>query len=457
MAIALIAAPTSPDGAYRKGAGVFTYKNELSVTGTANSSGNLQLTVTGIGALVAAGDYLYYSVLATADNVESPVVEVLAEGINTVTLDTPYSASYSGGVVRLMKEEEFKVLTGYATTAAQPRRTSQTLTVYPDPTGIYRVGVLPAVKTRFNFGEPDTATDSDYHHQVSAVAYPTAISAPSDILLLKQNATSGPVLPICYSNFRGLISAVESSIYKVYLESPKQESLVANAAVKIVRYFVGQTIDILLDSPQASTDMTVTPGLPTGVSWITSGINYTGIRIAATATTAANGTLTLTNTSTSDDWQVNIQLYNCQEVREQCTDKELTLVWWNAGGGWSVYSFELIRTRSIDGNAATVVKNAEGVRSSVDFENLTDAIELKAYPESESILDILNSLYYSTQVYIANFTGSGTSRAIDLDAFDPAFVEGGGFKLKSQAPYKALDNQFSITIYKGEEVRPVVQ
>ena len=198
MAIALIAAPTSPDGAYRKGAGVFTYKNELSVTGTADSSGNLQLTVTGIGALVAAGDYLYYSVLATADNVESPIVEVLADATNTVTLDTPYSASYSGGVVRLMKEEEFKVLTGYATTAAQPRRTSQTLTVYPDPTGIYRVGVLPAVKTRFNFGEPDTATDSDYHHQVSAVAYPTAISAPSDILLLKQNVTSGPVLPICY-------------------------------------------------------------------------------------------------------------------------------------------------------------------------------------------------------------------------------------------------------------------
>jgi hypothetical protein len=104
-----------------------------------------------------------------------------------------------------------------------------------------------------------------------------------------------------------------------------------------------------------------------------------------------------------------------------------------------------------------VVKNAEGVRSSVDFENLTEAIELKAYPESEGILDILNSLYYSTQVYIANFTGSGTSRAIDLDAFEPAFVEGGGFKLKSQAPFTALDNQFSITIYKGEEVRPVVQ
>ena len=55
------------------------------------------------------------------------------------------------------------------------------------------------------------------------------------------------------------------------------------------------------------------------------------------------------------------------------------------------------------------------------------------------------------------FTGSGTSRAIDLDAFEPAFVEGGGFKLKSQAPFTALDNQFSITIYKGEEVRPVVQ
>ena len=64
MAIALIASPTSPDGAYRKGAGVFNYKNELSVTGTADSSGDLQLTITGIGALVEVGDYLYYDQLA---------------------------------------------------------------------------------------------------------------------------------------------------------------------------------------------------------------------------------------------------------------------------------------------------------------------------------------------------------------------------------------------------------
>jgi hypothetical protein len=455
MAIALISSPTSPDGAYRKGAGVFNYKNELSVTGTANSSGDLQLTVTGIGALVEVGDYLYYDQLANADNVDTPVVEVKAEATNTVTLDTPYSASYSGGVVRLMKAEEFKVLTGYTSTAAQPRRTSQVLNVYPDAEGIYSVGVLPAVKTRFNFGEPDTSTDSDYHHQVSAVAYPTAISAPSDIVLLKQNVTSGPVLPICYSNFRGLISAVESSIYKVYIESPKQESLVEGAVVKIVRYFVGQTIDILLDTPQAGPDMIATPGLPTGVSWITSGINYIGIRIAATATTAANGTLTLNNTSSGDSWQVNIQLYNCQEVREQCTEKELTLVWWNPGGGWSVYSFELLRTLSIDGNDATVVKDSAGVRSAVDFDNLVEAVELRAYPEGEAVRDILNTLNYSSQVYIASFTGSGTSRAIDT--FTPCFVGGGGFGLKSQAPYKALDNQFSITIYKGEEVRAVVQ
>ena len=460
MAIALIAAPTSPDGAYRKDAGVFTYKNELSVTGTANSSGDLQLTVTGIGALVSVGDYIYYSELVGADDVDTPVVEITAEATNTVTLDTPYDAGYSGGNVRLMSAEEFKVLTGYTGTA-QPRRTSQTLNVYPDPDGIYRVGVLPAVRTRFDFGFPDITTDSDYHHQVSAVAYPTAISAPSDIILHKQNVTSGPVLPIAYTNFRGLISEIDTKssayIYKIYQESDKETTLVANASTVIVRYFEGQTIDILLDSPQNSADMIASPGLPTGVSWIAGVGTYEGIRIAASATNAINGILTLSNTVSGDDWVVNIQLYECQEVRTQCEDKELTLLWWHPGGGWSVYSFELQRVRSVDGNNATIVKDSEGSREGVDYEDVIEAIDLSARPEGETILDILNTLNYSTQIFICNFTGSGRARAIDLNDFERVYVEGGGFEQKKKAPFKAVENQFQITVYKSDEIRPIVQ
>lgn len=120
-----------------------------------------------------------------------------------------------------------------------------------------------------------------------------------------------------------------------------------------------------------------------------------------------------------------------------------------------MYSFELLRTRSVDGNDATIVKNAEGVRSAVDFEELVEAIELRAYPEGETILDVLNTLNYATQVFIVGFTGSGTSRAVDT--YTPCYVGGGSFNIKSEAPYKALDNQFAITVYKGEELRPIVQ
>lgn len=454
MAIALISSPSSPAAAYDREKGIFTYKDELTVTSVADSSGSLQLNITGIGALVSVGDYIWFDQLEGADNVDSPVVEITAEAANSVVVDTPYVA-YGSGLARLMAAQEFKILTGYSSTAAQPRRTAQTLSIKADPDGIYRVDVKQYARARFNFGEPRVSTDSDYDHQVSCVGYPTAISAPSDIVLLKQNTGTSPHLPLCYTNFRGLISVVSSSAYRIYQESPKQESLVANAVSKTVRYFEGQTIDILLDTPQASVDMTATPGLPTGVSWIVSGVNYTGIRIAATATSAINGALTLNNTSSGDAWQVNIQLYECAGVRTQCEGKEVTLMWWHPQGGWQVYSFELVKTYSIDGNDAVLAKDSEGVRSAVAYEDVVEVIQLISRPESEAVIDSLNTINYSTQVFICGFTGSGTSRAIDLTAFERVYTEGGGFEQKRVHPYSA--RQFEIAVYKSAEVQPLNQ
>lgn len=463
MALSLILSPASPNAAYLEGAAEFAYKDERSVTGTANNGGFLQLTVTGIGADVSVGDYVWYSELDGADDLDSPIGKITAEATNTITLDVAYDASYSGGNIRLMAVETFAVKTGYASTTAQPKRTSQTLSVRANPDGIYRVSCLPSVKTRFNWDEPRITLNSDYDHQVQAVAYPTSISEPSNIVLLKQRTGTSPqVPPISYSNFRGLISSVVSSVYKIYQESDKETTLLDGGST-VLRYILGNTVNIPFATSIADADTTVSPALPSGLSYTTTdaGQTLTGLQIASNADASTiNGTYVVTFDNGVDpviEYTVTLVCVDGTAGRTQCESKELTLVWWHPDGGWWQYSFELGRTFEITGNEATIVKNADAERIGVNYEEIVEGITLRAQPESEEILDALNTLGYSNQIFIASFTGSGGSRAIDLTNFERVFVEGGGYTQKNVNPYKAVQNDFQITVYKSAEVVAINQ
>ena len=460
MALSLIMSPASPAPAYQVGTGEFTYKDERTVTGTANSAGFLQLTITGIGADVAVGDYVWYSELQDVDDRDTAVALITAEGTNTITLDAAYDAGYSGGNIRLMNAETFVIKTGYSGVSSQPKRTSQTLTVRADLDGVYRVSCQTAVKTRFNWEEPNF-TDF-YHNQVQCVGYPTSISEPSNIVLLKQRAGITQQPPISYSNFRGIITEFDSGQYKVYSESNKAYTLLDGAADITLRYILGNSIDVMFETSITDSDTTTTPALPSGLSFITenSGQTLTGIRIAANAVAATiNGSYEIQEDSgggSTVTYRVTFATVDGLAGRTECESKSVVLVWWSPDGGWQQYSFEMLKTYFIDGNTGTIVKGNDG-RSAIQYEDIIEGIELKAELENESVLDVLNTLHYSTQIFIASITGSGGTRGIDTSSFTRVFTEGGGFELKKVQPYKANMNDFALTVYKSAEVISVGQ
>ena len=106
---------------------------------------------------------------------------------------------------------------------------------------------------------------------------------------------------------------------------------------------------------------------------------------------------------------------------------------------------------------ATIVKDDENSRFAVGYEDIYQAVTVYAEPEGEAILDALNTLNYSPQIYIGALTGSAGATTIDLTTLQRAYVTGGGFREKSARPYQAMDNLFSITLVKSNEIKAINQ
>lgn len=453
MALTLVSSPNSPAPAY---AGlVWQYKDELTVSSVSDSSGNLQLNITGVGAIVQAGEYLWVGALVTADGVNSPVVEVLSTSTNSCVVNTPYAA-YASGVARRMVSAQFVVKTGYASTTAQPKRTAQTLQLRPGPDGIYQFNALDAVRSRFDFDELALSTTSDYHHNVNHVVYPSSISQPTNKVALKQNAGTTPVTPIAYP-WQSLISTVESSIYKTRLESDKTPAaLIEDAPPTTLRYFTKQTIDVMFTTPIADADTITTPSLPAGLQFITSnsGQTLTGIRMLSTAVAATiNGTYAVVFDNGVDPTITYNVTFACAEALtyKPVTCKDFVLIWWHPEGGWQQYAFTLRHAYEVDGNNVQVVKFENLSRLAVSFEDIFQAVSLIAEPESEDILNRLNTIKYCRSIWLAAFNGE----EVDVANCRRVFVEGGGFDLKTTNPFKAVSNQFELTVFFSEPIKGV--
>ena len=464
MAIALIAVPTTPIALYTQGAGIFEFKDEYAVNTVSDSTDDLQLDIGGIGAVVAVGEYVYYSPLETADNVESAVVLVTAIDTNAIVLATPYVAYGGSGVMRRMIPREFTIRTGLAANAAQPVRSTQTLKVRPDKTGIYSINSTRAGRTRLNFGAMAVTPASDYHHQVSLSVYANEIgyNAAHVIILIKASVTGDPAL-INYTDLRSLMSSFVTDKFIVKIEENKSSTvtLVEGATRTEVR-LTGKEYNYVFDiGLQSIEDLTWNSGsagvIPiTGVTYRETGINTDGFTVPATITADdLNGTYSIRNTSTGDQWIVVFTMVQSLESRETCTN-DIVLVWWLPNGKWYTYAFNKNQVHFVDGNDSTLTKNNSGQNFAVGYDRIYEGLTLYAQPESETIRELLNTIKYSTQIFIADFKFAGGARQVDVDESKRVFVSGGGFEQK-RIPYDALNSPFQITVVRAGEINALNQ
>lgn len=459
MAIALLSSPTSPNGLYSPdAAALWTYVDAITINTVQNNAGDLQLDSGGIGAICSVGQYVYFAPLLAADNVDSAVVEILSVSTNYIVVDVRYSVTIAAGELRRMEAVEFKVETGYSTNVSQPRRTSQTLKVQPDIDGIYRVSAFLACKSRLKFREPILSPDSDYDHQVRAVAYPTGLTVTNSILMKATGPKANQIRPINYTNLRGLFSFIESNLFKTYIEDEKTATtLVEGDPAIISRRLTGQAVEFLFDTGlQTVAQLSWSPTKPVTILYNGSGSNTDGFYISESAPTSINGTYTIENLATGDTWQLDIELYNSIATRASC-ESDTFVIWWHPTGGWFTYAFPYRKVHTIEGNVATVVKGTDNERFAVAYEDIYEALTVFAEPEGEVILDALNTLHYSPQIYIGTLTGSGGATTIDLTTLQRAYVAGGGFQAKRTRPYQAMENLFGITLIKSDEIKALNQ
>jgi len=464
MAIALIAVPTTPDNLYSDGAGIFEFKDEYAVTSVSDSSDDLQLNIGGIGAVVSVGEYVYYSPLETADNVESAVVLVTSIDTNAIVVFSAYVNYGSSGVMRRMIPTAFTIRTGIASQTAQPVRSTQTLEVRPDKTGIYSINATRAGRTRLNFGAMAVTTASDYQHQVSLSVYADSIGYnAAHVIILKKASISGDPLLINYTNLRSLMSSFVTDKFIVKIEENKSSTvtLVEGATRTEVR-LTGKEYNYVFDiGLQSIEDLTWNSGsagdIPvTGVTYRETGTNTDGFNVPNTITADnLNGTYTIRNTSTGDQWIVVFTMVQSLESRQTCTN-DVILVWWLPNGKWYTYAFNKNQVHFVDGNDSTLTKNNSGQNLAVGYDRIYEGLTLYAQPESETIRELLNTIKYSTQIFIADFEFAGGARQVDVDTSKRVFVNGGGFEQK-RIPYEGLDNPFQITLVRGEEINALNQ
>jgi len=457
MAIAFVTQPSGTQPAYEKDALLYEWKEAFDITGSTNDSGDLQLTV-GASAVaeLSVGDFIYVSPLEGEDFVDTAVQEVKSLGATTVTLDFAFQSIPSGGEIRLMQAKQFVIDTGLANNTDQPLRRSYLGLITPDPHGLYRLDAFKAVISRFRFNIGPESKVNDVSHYTKVRAYETFQTPPSYISALKQNEGTTPALPIIYEGRRNIISDSEGDKYATYFESAFE--IDADPIAQDYRYYANKTVTINFNTSIAEVNTTISPALPSYATLITSNSGQTidGFTLDLTQVDASE-TTGLEITFTEDDgfnpvveYAFTFYFYDFLDSRPICGDKSLRLYWWSPQGGWVSYSFELLKEYSLNENNEILAEN-DGNREVVAYENQRQAITLYAPPESETVLNYLNTMFESTEQWVQiNPNLSGTN-------FERYFIAGESRRLKGVDQYRPNQNRFQITIIKSAENRPINQ
>lgn len=457
MAISTVTEPTGLVPAYEKDALLYEWKEAFDITGSANDSGDLQLTV-GASAVaeLSVGDYIYVSPLDGEDFVDTAVQEVKSLGATTVTIDFSFQSIASGGEIRLMTTRAFIIDTGIANNTDQPLRRSYFGLITPNPQGLYRLDGFKAAISRFRFNIGPESKVNDVSHYTKLRAYEAFETPPSYVTPLKQNEGTTPALPIIYEGRRNIISDSEGSKYATYFESTSEINV--DPIAQDYRYYANKTVTVNFNTTIQDANTTITPGLPSYATLITSNTGQTidGFTLDLTQIDASE-TTGLEITFTEDDginppveYNFTFYFYDFLESRPICGDKSLRLYWWSPQGGWVSYSFELLKEYSLDENNEVLAEN-NGSREVVAYENQRQAITLYASPERLAVLDYLNTMFESTEHYVQinpNLSGSN---------FERYFISGESRGLKGIDQYRPNQNRFQVTIIKSAENRPINQ
>lgn len=446
MSIAVSQTPTSPAPAYKFGELIYQYKDAYTVTAFADASGFLQLTV-GATAVsnIDIGEVVFVSNLTELNDQPTGFVSVTAKGATTITTDAVYDASYTLGEVRLLDEQEFQIDTGNSTTV-QPDR-STTLQVKPNKEGIYEIGCRQSVISRFGFGAP--VEGELYTAVVSYRAYPTAISAPAKVVALKQAEGVAETPGIGYTNIAGVLSVYLSASYETLVEGLTVNSMV-EGALENNRYtfYQGKSATFSYEVPgYASADVTVDIPFPAGLSFIIDGAVNRGVALDGDLISVGSGTYTITYDNGVDPvetYKLSVIVREALAIREACEDQQL-VVWWSQG--WKMFSFNLLSTLEQSTKARTVKNGNEMFAPS--YEDTFQALTLTAGFESETILDYLNTLITSTEIFLATVVSG------EITAYERAYVDGGNSRLKSFRPFRPSGNRFSVTLNKSTEIATV--
>ena len=456
MAIALVTTPVT-GGVYKNGSTRFEYKDEIIINTVQNNAGDLQLDSGGIGAICLVGQYVYFAPLLLADNVDSAIALIIDVDTNFIVLDVHYSALITAGVLRRMETVEFLTSTGYSATTQQPQRVTQTVKVKPDVDGIYRVEGATAVKSRFTFGIPRLSTASDYEHQTRLSIYPNGFVSPTFVTITKATGVKADqVDTINYTNFRGVFCELQSNIFKTFQEATKGvTTLHEGASAVTITRLQGQSIDFLFDTGlQTVANLSWSPAKPASFVYNGSGSNTDGFSISSIAFPTVNDTYEISNTVTGDTWLVTIDIHTSLAVKESCPD-DLIVVWWQPSGGWFTYCFGGKKKYEVIGNDAILTKSTDRKVRAVSFENGYNAVTVTAEPESELIIDQLNTLRSATQIFICPLSGSGGGTILDIANAQRCYVDGGGFASKQIDPFYSLENLFTVTLVISDEINTV--
>lgn len=450
MALTNLISPSGTAPAYEKDALLYRWIEAFSVNGSSDDGGDLELDVGSTAvAEIDNGDYVYVEALDGADNVETPVLLVKSQTSTTITLDFPFQ-SITTGTIRLMRELEFQIQTGYSGNTDQPLRTSLTVQITPDPKGFYELDVSKAVVTRFNFGPPDTSSNvahNTQHRVIEPGGSPSGFKTA-----LKQNEGSDIQEPtINYLGRQNIITELDASKYETFYSDPLEESF--NPGAYSRSYLSGGVVIYTLNQTLQDGLTTTGPSpFPAGVSLITSdgGQTIEGLRVDLSIYSGGGVELVEDDFGTITIYEFTFNISPSLETREACEEGTM-IAWWAPGGGWKQYQFNLLEEYELQDNTARVVQQ-NGERYVAAYEDQYKALSLNSPPEGLTVLRYLNTLFQSTEVFRVNYDSNG-----DIESYDRLYLEGGDRGLESIYPYRPNSNRFQITAIISEEIRALNQ
>lgn len=444
MSLTAITTPSSPAGAYSFNALRYQWADQYAFTNTVNNGGNLQLTVaSGTASEFTAGEFIWLSNLVDIDFIDSPVVEILAVGATSITVDTAYSAGYSTtGNLRGTKALNFVIETGYSQTGSPVKQ--RILELRPDPSGIYNVNPYQEVISRFAYREPTLGDSGQFDCSVRYRVFPQSAGTGTWLYAFKNDTGNSIGSVIRYSGVPNLVSYVDGgTTIKTNLESDDSTELETSVSIEddlVVYGFDCASYAFTFDSILAEEFFVFDPE-----SWVSVQLSnqfLTGFTFNFSGENAGEYSWSITY----DDgvkfirYDFTIFIQNTVDCRASCGGRRF--FWWSREAGWSSYEFNLAISNEIEGGAAQL-KQLDNVVSAVRYERQQQLLTLIAKYEGQAVFDYLKQMLYALNVYEATTFTSGSQ------VYDLFYVPQASGVAKRTQPYLATSNRFEIELLRG--------